>query len=487
MDGLGLPAWVVGGRERLRTVQEFFNYVEGEGRSFFCSLDRNGDGAVSLDDLRAAMRARKLPEEYATQFLVRARRGRWWVQRVRWPEFKRMVEEKEPAMLRAFTALEGVNAAGKMELRQIKSTLKRLGLDSSDDNARAMIQALDAREDRDGCISYGKFRNFLILLPPANLERDPSTAWFEAATIVPFGPPRRKARPGKLLVRAALAGGIASGVTTLAMFPLDTMKARVQAMAGASVGSVVRSVPSIGLRGLYRGVVPAVVGQFVSHGTRTAAFEGTLMALAALGAGAGGARHVQWQGLASGVGTVLGTVTRIPAEVLKQRLQVGLHPNAAVALRIAWRETGLPGLFRGTTSLLAREVPFYMFGMMGYAALKRQFDGSAHGHPRELARWEAVALGGLAGALASILTTPADVLKTRIMTASADRSVDAGAMLASIVREEGVGALWKGALPRACWTAPLGAMNFAGYELAKKALAQREREAAPAAMEASPG
>ena len=42
-------------------------------------------------------------------------------------------------------------------------------------------------------------------------------------------------------------------------------------------------------------MVPAVLGQFVSHGTRTAAFEGTLMALAALGAGAGGASAVQWQ------------------------------------------------------------------------------------------------------------------------------------------------------------------------------------------------
>ena len=38
----------------------------------------------------------------------------------------------------------------------------------------------------------------------------------------------------------------------------------------------------------------------------------------------------------------------------------------------------------------------------------------------------------------------------------------ARAWQASIVREEGLGALWKGALPRACWTAPLGAMNFAG-------------------------
>ena len=32
-----------------------------------------------------------------------------------------MVDEKEAAMLRAFTALEGVNAAGKVELKQIKA------------------------------------------------------------------------------------------------------------------------------------------------------------------------------------------------------------------------------------------------------------------------------------------------------------------------------------------------------------------------------
>lgn len=41
----------------------------------------------------------------------------------------------------------------------------------------------------------------------------------------------------------------------------------------------------------------------------------------------------------------------------------------------------------------------------------------------------------------------------------------------SIVRNEGVGALFRGALPRALWVAPVGAMNFAGYELAKRALA----------------
>ena len=55
-----------------------------------------------------------------------------------------------------------------------------------------------------------------------------------------------------MLVRAALAGGIASGSTTLLMYPLDTLKTRVQSTVGASIADVVRTVPQIGLRGLYR-------------------------------------------------------------------------------------------------------------------------------------------------------------------------------------------------------------------------------------------
>ncbi len=47
-----------------------------------------------------------------------------------------------------------------------------------------------------------------------------------------------------------------------------------------------------------------------------------------------------------------------------------------------------------------------------------------------------------------------------------------------IVKTEGVGALFKGAVPRMFWIAPLGAMNFAGYELAKRALNKSDGEVA---------
>ena len=39
-----------------------------------------------------------------------------------------------------------------------------------------------------------------------------------------------------------------------------------------------------------------------------------------------------------------------------------------------------------------------------------------------------------------------------------------------IVRHETLTALFRGVLPRMMWIAPLGAMNFAGYELAKRAM-----------------
>lgn len=43
-----------------------------------------------------------------------------------------------------------------------------------------------------------------------------------------------------------------------------------------------------------------------------------------------------------------------------------------------------------------------------------------------------IAIGGLAGAIAAIATTPADVLKTRIMTAAAGEAVSAGALLVTM-------------------------------------------------------
>ena len=81
--------------------------------------------------------------------------------------------------------------------------------------------------------------------------------------------------------------------------------------------------------------------------------------------------------------------------------------------------------------------------------------GEAFGQkPRELAPWQVVAIGGLAGALASIATTPADVVKTRIMTASASQAVSSGARWVDVARCAGSAPLAMSSCMRLQWRYP---------------------------------
>ena len=88
---------------------------------------------------------------------------------------------------------------------------------------------------------------------------------------------------------------------------------------------------------------------------------------------------------------------------------------------------------------------------------------------RELEPWEAVVVGAISGGLAAVTTTPFDVIKTRMMTTQG-QSLSMTVVAFSILRQEGPLGLFKGAVPRFFWIAPLGAINLAGYELARKAL-----------------
>ena len=465
-------------KARLVSVADFFEYSRATAKDLFAELDADGDGWCAEGDVRRALAARGLPPAAASRLVAAARGGRWWSARFSWPEFAALCAAREPAALRAFTSLSP-DRAGRLDAASVKAALARAGADASDAAAARLLATLGAGGGGDGVASYGAFRKVVALLPDSAGDvpggEGVAAAWFDAASLLPLGPPRGDggggARAGAL-ARAALAGGLANVVSTLAVFPLDTLKTRLQAAGAAGPAAVLASARRDPLSRLYRGVVPSASGVFVSHAVRTGAYEAAL----ALGGAAAGASPLRAQAAASALGTALGTLVRIPTEVLKQRLQVGASPNASAALKAAVAGGGLPGsLFVGTVPLLLREVPFYALGTVFYTAFKRVADGSAASAggdtpARDLSRAQLLLLGGAAGAAASLFTTPADVVKTRCMTAAAGAGVSAASAAAAVLRDEGVLALWRGALPRALWVAPLGAMNFAGTELIKKGL-----------------
>ena len=51
--------------DRITNVENFFRYTEEEGKKFFDDLDGDGDGIVTVEDLKKEMRRRNLPEKYA--------------------------------------------------------------------------------------------------------------------------------------------------------------------------------------------------------------------------------------------------------------------------------------------------------------------------------------------------------------------------------------------------------------------------------------
>jgi len=277
-----------------------------------------------------------------------------------------------------------------------------------------------------------------------------------------------------MAARAAFAGGLASATTTSMMHPLDTLKTRLQAAVGKgpSLLDLIKSVPKLGPRKMYQGIIPSVTGNFAGHGLRTATYEVVCLALAPAVA-LPMITETTIQGVGSGLGTLFGTCVRIPCEVLKQRLQTDQYPNVLSAFK-GITSTNPRALYAGTAATLTREIPFYVTGLMIYENLKKGAVALKGG--RELENYQVIMVGACAGALGSVMVNPFDVMKTRTMTGSVPLGQSLWVSMAHIVKTEGPLALMKGAIPRMAWIAPLGAMNFAGYELAKKAMNAPEGE-----------
>ncbi|KAK4776864.1 hypothetical protein SAY86_005552 [Trapa natans] len=215
---LGRPSRDYPDKKKLFSVQDFFKYTESEGRRFFEELDRDGDGQVNLEDLEIVVRKRKLPKKYAREFMQRAR-SHLFSKSFGWKQFLSLMEQREPTILRAYTSL-CLSKSGTLQKSEILTSLKNAGLPANEDNAVAMMRFLDA--DKEGSISYGHFRNFMLLLPSDRLQDDPRNVWFEASTVVAVAPPVEI--PAGSVLRSALAGGLSCALSTSLMHPIDTIK-----------------------------------------------------------------------------------------------------------------------------------------------------------------------------------------------------------------------------------------------------------------------
>jgi solute carrier family 25 S-adenosylmethionine transporter 26 len=162
---------------------------------------------------------------------------------------------------------------------------------------------------------------------------------------------------------------------------------------------------------------------------------------------------------------------RNPFEVVKQQLQAGLHTNTQTALRTILRVDGVKGLYAGYFSTIIREIPFDAIEFALYEQMKTVW--KARKQPGEdLVLWENAILGSIAGGFAAAVTTPLDVIKTRMMTQlkhnAAERYTGWLHAFQTIRRQEGTMALFSGIRPRVAWISVGGAIFIGSFEEMKR-------------------
>lgn len=184
----------------------------------------------------------------------------------------------------------------------------------------------------------------------------------------------------------------------------------------------------------------------------------------------------------SAIATLPQNAIKVPAELIKQRAQVQPNTNIFLLIQQATRPPlGILGLYKGGGAQLIREIPYNAIQMATFQSFKETLMSQIPGNPESYPFGLSLAsisgiLGLLAAAIAAILTQPADVIKTRLMTDVED-NLNANQIVRkdgivrtarNIVLEEGWKGLFVGLTPRLILVSLGGMVYFWAAELASE-------------------
>lgn len=260
---------------------------------------------------------------------------------------------------------------------------------------------------------------------------------------------------------------LATVVGTSCIFPIDMVKTRLQASQKGVYSGPIDCFRKIitqegGFRALYRGLGPNLIGVTPEKAIKLAANE-FFREVFERDDGSIALQHEMLAGAGAGFCQVIATN---PMEITKIRMQMqALLPveQRRSAVQVV-KDLGIRGMYSGTLATLSRDVPFSLVFFPLYANLKAQLADDKGGN----SVLSLLLAGGGAGAVAAGFVTPTDVVKTRLQLAGGrEKYKDIPSAYRMIVREEGLGALYKGALPRMVVVGPLFAIALLSFEAQK--------------------
>ena len=260
---------------------------------------------------------------------------------------------------------------------------------------------------------------------------------------------------------ALLAGGVAGTAVDVTLFPLDTIKTRLQSSGGFAQAG--------GFRNIYAGLGPAALGSAPNAALFFTTYEMTKTHLESRFMPSESQRPLVHMASAS-LGEIAACLIRVPVEVIKQRRQANSSGASSMSVfKTALEHEGLRGLYRGYLTTVLREIPFSLIQFPLWEWFKAKWAETQKG--KELQPWQSSCCGALAGGISAGVTTPLDVAKTRIMLAEPGTEIARRAAtiftLRHVYRNQGFRGLFSGVVPRVMWISIGGAVFFGVYEQGK--------------------
>ncbi|XP_030238267.1 calcium-binding mitochondrial carrier protein SCaMC-1-B isoform X1 [Drosophila navojoa] len=483
----------------------------------FNQLDRDGDGKIDIQDLSAALHEFGLSSVYAVKFLQQSDKDQSG--NVGFAEFLHYVREHEKNLCLQFSHLDK-NRDGKVDLEELISAFKDLGLDIDVDEATKLL----GRMDKDGSlnISFNEWRDFMLLAPSTDIHDlikfwRHSTAgvqgWLMSVMLllakyvklpdtelyldigedmnVPDDFTQKEMQTG-LWWRHLVAGGFAGAVSRTCTAPLDRVKVFLQVQSckiGISDGMKML-LKEGGVSSMWRGnginvlkIAPETALKFAAYEQMKRLIRGndstrqmTIVERFYAGAAAGGISQ-----------TII-----YPMEVLKTRLALrttGQYAGIADAATKIYKKEGGRSFYRGYVPNILGILPYAGIDLAVYETLKRRYIAS-HENNEQPSFLVLLACGSTSSALGQLCSYPLALVRTRLQAQAALtvasqirktqiplKSCDAGSneetmtgLFRKIVRQEGIAGLYRGITPNFLKVLPAVSISYVVYEYTSRAL-----------------
>ena len=310
------------------------------------------------------------------------------------------------------------------------------------------------------------------------------------------------------LVAHLAAGALAGIMEHTVMFPIDSLKTRMQMATSKELSkSVVSSISMIssseGAYALWRGVSSVVLGAGPAHAVYFSVFEAskTLMVNKLTQEPHSGKivtdeNHPLIASAAGIAATTASDALMTPFDMLKQRMQaasahaastIGKTAEAAASTTVnptsvrifqtasqIYKSEGFSAFYISYPTTLFTNIPFAALNFGFY-----EYSSSILNPGNNYNPYLHCVSGGIAGGIAAALTNPLDCIKTALQTKGISNNANLRNITGfksaarALIREGGMSAFSRGLKPRIIFNVPSTAISWTAYEMAKEVLLKK--------------